>query len=224
MSGLCLGQFLCLGHLSPPQQGSPNLTVPGKPEPHFPEEPVQALSLPPASFTGGFRQMTPHRLLKVVQDSSPRVRCQLLPCRLLLGRTLPHGGAPCLLAGSVPPLTPSLPVSSPVPLRVPHEHRPPHLQPGLSRRPWDIRGASDPVVSGAGPPPACDPGAGLMTPALSGTLCLACIAPGTGGSSLPSSKVTPPLLWTPLLPPPVRTVAGEPRYRPRPSHPHPVRL
>ena len=42
-------------------------------------------------------------------------------------------------------------------------------------------------------------------PALLGTLCLVCIAPCPGGSSFPPPKVTPPLLWTPLLPSPDHT-------------------
>lgn len=105
----------------------------------------------------------------------------------------------------------------------------PHLQPGLSGRPWDVPGASDPMGLGAGPPPACDPGAGLMTPALSGTLCLVCIAPRAAGSSFPPAKVAPPRLWTPLLPSPVRTVQmpcphcgrGASRCRPAPLTPPP---
>ena len=55
---------------------------------------------------GGFRQKTPHRLLKVAH-------CQLLPSRLLPRRTLPPLGAPCLLSGSVPPR--SLYLLSPLP-------------------------------------------------------------------------------------------------------------
>ena len=110
---------------------------------------------------GGFRQKTPHRLLKVVQDSSPGVRCQLLPCRLLPGCVLHPLGAPCLLTGSVPPR--SLSLLSPLPshsglpsLRVPHEHRPPPSAqtaaqspvPGLNGHHWDVPGASDPSLGG----------------------------------------------------------------------------
>lgn len=110
-----------------------------------------------------------------------------------------------------------------------HMNTGPHLQPGLSGHPWDVPGASDPMGSGAGPPPACDPGAGLMTPALSGTLCLVCIAPRAAGSSFPPAKVAPPRLWTPLLPSPVRTVQmpcphcgrGASRCRPAPLTPPP---
>lgn len=66
-------------------------------------------------------------------------------------------------------------------------------------------------------------------PALSGTLCLVCIAPCPGGSSFPPPKVAPPLLWTPLLPSPDHTGQmlcphcgqGASRCRPAPLTPPP---
>ena len=70
------------------------------------------------------------------------------------GSLSPRGFCPSSLP--LPPLTPSLPLGAPVPLRVPHEHRPPpsaHTAaqspvPGLNGHHWDVPGASDPSLGG----------------------------------------------------------------------------